>query len=106
MKKRGYWSSEFNQRKFFNKIANLLNVKSPKEWGNISVRNVIKLGGARIIETNGGSMIRALKKAYPGTLFCCFFDCRYYLGRTLVHSQEKVQKSSLELIRQSIAIHE
>ena len=62
----GYWKNKENQIKFFEKIKKELNIKNPKEWGNISIHQIIEKGGGSIL--NGyyeNSLFKALNSIYP-----------------------------------------
>lgn len=62
------WANPQKQRNFFDSISSKLNINKPSDWGNVTIDSVIKLGGASLLDTTGGSLKKALLCAYPGKL--------------------------------------
>lgn len=63
-----YWKSEQNQRKFLDGLQKKLNIQSPRDWGNITIQNVIDNGGSGLLNHYNSSLFQALQRIYPGTL--------------------------------------
>lgn len=61
-----FWTEKETQRKFFENLSLQLRVHEPKDWGKVSTRQVIKLGGNSILRIYGRSLFRALKHIFPG----------------------------------------
>lgn len=54
------------QKRFFDRLAEKLHIKSLEDWYNISQSDIIKNGGSGILmKFYGGSPLRALKAIYP-----------------------------------------
>jgi hypothetical protein len=58
----GYWQDVGNQRKFFDRMALMLNITKPEDWYSVTIDRLLK---------NGGSFIRKYYKSslVQGTLF-------------------------------------
>lgn len=69
-----YWNSMDNRRKFLDKLANTLQIKSNKEWGNVTLQQVHELGGGALLNTYyRGSLFNCLQSVYKGT--SAYFWC-------------------------------
>jgi hypothetical protein len=63
---KNYWKDANHQRKFFDSIAESLDIKSPEQWVRISQAEVKQRGGSTIIgRYYGGSLYKTLKAIYP-----------------------------------------
>lgn len=54
-----------NQRSFFDNLAMKLDIRKPRDWGNIPFRVVIENKGGYFSFLYRGSMYLALQKIYP-----------------------------------------
>jgi hypothetical protein len=59
-KERGYWKVKYNQRVFFDQIAEKLNIKKPEDWKNVKLETVASLGGSSILRHYGHSLVRGI----------------------------------------------
>jgi hypothetical protein len=55
-KNRGYWQDPINQRAFFDQLAVKFNIQDPKDWYNITRRQVMKEGGFFMKYYNSSTM--------------------------------------------------
>lgn len=63
----GYWVDPENRRKFLDDMARDLNITSPKQWGNVSYRQLKFRKGDGVLYHHGNNIFRALKELYPGS---------------------------------------
>ena len=61
----GYLDSPINQRKIIEEVGKKLKIKSVEEWFSISTLTFRNNGGGTVLKRHNGSLIRALKFAYP-----------------------------------------
>lgn len=62
------WNNKEVQRLFLQKLAQDLRIKTPNEWGKVSTRQVLALGGSSLLKNiYQGSLFKALKSCFPGT---------------------------------------
>ena len=59
-----YWKDIKNQREFFDDLAKKFNITNPKDWSNVSYRDVVNAGGGRLLRYYS-SIYEALKSIYP-----------------------------------------
>src|SRR5690606_14444884 len=59
------WTSISNQRKFFQHIADQLNINDTEGWHSVKQEDVIKLGGKFITKYRRPSLGMALKASFP-----------------------------------------
>jgi hypothetical protein len=64
IKPAGYWTDKANQKKFFDQLAQTLNIKRPEDWYFVTLRTVTEHGGSFINSHYNGSLIR-------GTMVLC-----------------------------------
>ena len=64
----GYWKIKENQRNFFDSLQKRFDIQSPKEWGRVTVQQVITAGGVTLLDYNQLSLFKALCSIYPGIL--------------------------------------
>lgn len=57
-----------NQKEFLRVVARVLNVKQHRDWGKISIKQVIEVGGRALLKQYKYSLQRALQALYPGNL--------------------------------------
>ncbi len=62
---KGYWNSKQNQRKFFDWLAQQLQIRSPNDWYTVRPEQISKYGGMKVTRLYAGSLIRALAEVYP-----------------------------------------
>lgn len=63
----GFWLKQHNQRIVLDEIAKKLNIISSKDWGKITIKDVLKhKGGSTLLKMHKFSLLRALKYAYDG----------------------------------------
>lgn len=67
MRPKNYWRSSQNQRGFLLSIAKEFDIKSDKEWGNLSNYQLLQKGGASLLRYSGNSIFALLKKVFPGS---------------------------------------
>ena len=60
-----WWKEAGMQRKFFDWAARRFSVAEPAEWLKISPQTLKQVGGSFIFKEYGGSLLQALKVAYP-----------------------------------------
>lgn len=79
---RGYWLKEENQQKFLNDLAKRLQIKTPNDWGKLSVRRIKDLGGSSLLSLNGNSLKRTLRSVFKGFIRTYVVSLeRYKVGR-------------------------
>lgn len=61
-----YWKSIENRRNFLNEVASILGIKSPKDWGKITHRELREVGGSGILNYYNGSLLDCLRSVYKG----------------------------------------
>lgn len=61
-----HFRSKQETRKYLNNASKVLGIKEWKDWGNVSTRKFVSIGGQSVI-TEHGSIFQALQFAYPGT---------------------------------------
>lgn len=74
----GFFQEKENQQKFFEYLAQQLNVKKPEDWYEISSSNILELGGASFLKVFDYSVPKALKATFPGNFphFLPLSQCR------------------------------
>lgn len=70
-----YWSTVENQRLFLEKLAQQLNVKSPKDWLKVPRKCIIENGGSRLI-AKYSTYHELLETIYPEIAWNVFEDYR------------------------------
>lgn len=61
-----YWNSLENRRKFLDEMKLKFNIKEPKDWGNISVKEFQNAGGNSMLKLYGNSLFECLQSIYTG----------------------------------------
>lgn len=61
-----FWKDETNQRNFLHDLAKKYNLSKPSNWDSITIANIIEQGGSGLLKQHGYSLVKALKKLYPG----------------------------------------
>lgn len=80
----GYWKEEKNQRKFLEKLALVKGIKHPRDWANITTKDLLQEGGIQLVKKYG-SLFRCLEKVYPGNGFIKpVLSARYSMENELV----------------------
>ena len=64
----GYWKNKENQRKLFDSLQKRFDIQYPKEWGRVTLQQVIEAGGTGLLHYYQGSVYGALCSIYPGIL--------------------------------------
>ena len=62
----GYWKNKENQRKFFDSLQNRFDIQHPKEWGKVTLQQVIEAGGVTLLDYYQRSIFKTLCSIYPG----------------------------------------
>lgn len=62
----GFWLLKENRRNFLLSIAKRLNIRTHEDWGNVSTRAVMNLGGGSALSPFKGSVYKLLRNAFPG----------------------------------------
>lgn len=65
---KGHWESLENQREFFSEVATKFGIKNPEDWGKVTYKQIMKLGGSSLLNQYSSSLLTALKTVYPGLL--------------------------------------
>lgn len=66
---RSYWKSKENRRKFMDGVAKKLNVKSPMDWGKVTIQQVFELGGGTLLSRYyKSSLYYCLQSIYEGCI--------------------------------------
>lgn len=76
-----------NRKESMDKIANMLHVKNPIDWGKVTIRKIYELGGGTLLRNYyGNSLFRCLQSVYTGfsPFLCCFKIHRNKMGKRLV----------------------
>lgn len=60
----------------FDDIARKLNILTIKDWGNVRIKEVIRLGGGSALSRYGGSLYNTLSFIYSGILTKKAFSSR------------------------------
>jgi len=60
-----HWDDYTNQRNFFEQIAPQLNIRSPKDWYNVSRKDILSKGGAGLLQRYNDSLSKALISIFP-----------------------------------------
>lgn len=55
-----------NQRAWFDEVGKTLDIRTPSDWGKVTVKHVEDLGGGPILCLYRNSLFRALQGAYSG----------------------------------------
>jgi hypothetical protein len=55
---KGHWDINSNQRKFFDGLASLLNIRKPQDWEHITTKLVLESGGSFVNSHYNGSLQR------------------------------------------------
>lgn len=58
--------NEENARKIILQLGDKLGVKNPKDWGDISVKQITELNGGKVIRNYGNSIYWTLHSLFPG----------------------------------------
>lgn len=61
-----YWTSKQNVKRFIDNISLKLNIRSPKEWGQVSNRLFKEVGGASLLTYYKNSLFFCLQAVYEG----------------------------------------
>lgn len=62
----GIWTEKGIQRDFFDTLAKMININSPKDWGKVNTKTVIEHGGGSILKLHRNSLIETLLFVYDG----------------------------------------
>eukprot|EP00011_Vannellida_sp_DIVA3-517-6-12_P004582 CAMPEP_0114616892 /NCGR_PEP_ID=MMETSP0168-20121206/6919_1 /TAXON_ID=95228 ORGANISM="Vannella sp., Strain DIVA3 517/6/12" /NCGR_SAMPLE_ID=MMETSP0168 /ASSEMBLY_ACC=CAM_ASM_000044 /LENGTH=845 /DNA_ID=CAMNT_0001828017 /DNA_START=15 /DNA_END=2549 /DNA_ORIENTATION=- len=68
-KPRGYWDKAENRRAFMDEVARAYNIVTPQDWKQITAKHVSEMGGATLLQLNGGSLLRTLRDVYAGEVY-------------------------------------
>eukprot|EP01114_Cavostelium_apophysatum_P022236 TRINITY_DN7981_c0_g1_i1.p1 TRINITY_DN7981_c0_g1~~TRINITY_DN7981_c0_g1_i1.p1 ORF type:complete len:228 (+),score=38.11 TRINITY_DN7981_c0_g1_i1:3-686(+) len=60
-----YWKDLANQKAFLDQAAQSLNVKQNEDWYRVRRADILRLGGHRLLNIYGNSLLRALAANYP-----------------------------------------
>lgn len=71
-RKRGYWKDRENQQKMIERIAHLLKISKPSDWGQVTIQMVIEKGGNSLFKQLGYSLFGILKKLYPSAVLILY----------------------------------
>lgn len=63
-----HWQSLQNQRQFMEQFARQRNLSKPSDWGNVTFRSVVDMGGTFIVHYYHCSVFKALVTLFPGNL--------------------------------------
>lgn len=63
---KSFWRIKQNQKEFLDKLAKQLHIKEPKQWGTVTKRQVIDLGGKTLLCNYEDSLWKILQSVYPG----------------------------------------
>ena len=61
----GFWSEISNQKKFAEWLEKELKIKHKEDWYNVTINDINKLGGRRLIDHHNGSIRTMLKTVFP-----------------------------------------
>lgn len=76
-----YWKSTENRRKYLDELKAKFNIQQPKDWGNVTVREVLEeKGGTLLSGYYGGSLVACLKSVYSG-LFSATISLKRSIGK-------------------------
>lgn len=65
---KSFWKIKLNQKDFLDKLAIQLHIKEPKEWGSVTKKQVINLGGKTLLWNYEDSIWKTLRNVYPGII--------------------------------------
>lgn len=60
-----YWNDPNRQRQFLTQFARRNQVKEPKDWGKITLRQIEEAGGVGILNKFGRSPMRMIQSVFP-----------------------------------------
>lgn len=60
-----FWDSVENQRKFMDHASEALGLRSVQEWQHVTTKQLVSVGGARILKGYQYSMLDLLQQVYP-----------------------------------------
>lgn len=60
------WKFMGERRKFLEEVAVKMNIMHPKDWGRVTTRHLLKLGGVGLLDHYNGSLFHALRSVYKG----------------------------------------
>lgn len=61
-----HWQSLQNQRQFMEQFARRRNVSKPSDWGKVTFRSIVQMGGTFIVYYYHCSVFKALVTLFPG----------------------------------------
>lgn len=81
-----------NQKEFLQAVARVLNIKQYRDWGKITLKQVIDAGGRAVLKQYKYSLQRALQTIYPGNFVA--FSQTYFRDRmekrvVCIHSKKR-----------------
>lgn len=66
LRPKGYWKSISNQSGLFDSLQRKFCIKSPKDWGKVTIEQIKLHGGDGLLCQYDYSLFNALKSTYPG----------------------------------------
>jgi hypothetical protein len=70
---KSYWKSIENRKNFLDEIAKKLNIKTPSDWGNVTLQCFYDLQGRSILKRYNNSLFACLQSVYKGIYFSILF---------------------------------
>ena len=64
-KPKSIWKDPKNERKYFDYIANVLNIKSQEDWYRVEKKQIMNLKGGGLLNRYNGNLFNALVSNYP-----------------------------------------
>lgn len=61
---KAYWTCIDNRKKFFDDIRLKFNIKEPRDWGKLNIKDLKQVGGATILSHT--SFLETLRSTFPG----------------------------------------
>lgn len=61
-----YWKNPNNQRNFFREFAEKYGIKNPRDWGNVTRKQLEDAGGTALLYRFRGNIRIALQSSFPG----------------------------------------
>ena len=62
---KNFWNSHENKRNFLDMVASKLNIKTTKDWYNVTLNDIKEFGGRRLLDIHQNSLFIALQSVYP-----------------------------------------